>query len=185
MPRLLPRLALVVLLLLASSAVPVGRPEPAGAAPATFRHPGVLVSRAQLDFMRQQVLANAQPHKAAYDAMRASSLASLSYTPHPRAVVECGPSSNPNLGCSDERIDANAAYTHALLWYITRDTRHGQKAIQIMDAWSAVITDHTNHNARLQTGWAGANFSRAAELIKQTTSARPTTARRDMSPADP
>jgi len=37
-----------------------------------------------------------------------------------------------------------------------------------MDAWSAVITDHTNHNARLQTGWAGASFSRAAEIIKHT-----------------
>jgi Alginate lyase len=139
---------------------------PAEAAP--FTHPGVLVSRAQLDTMRSRVLAGTQPQKAAYDAMRASSYASLSYTPHPRAVVECGPSSNPNLGCSDERNDAIAAYTHALIWYVTRDTRYAQKSIAIMDAWSAVITDHTNHNARLQTGWSGASFSRAAELMKHT-----------------
>lgn len=158
---------LVLVLLSAGLVVPVVT-APAPAAPATFRHPGVLVSRAQLDVLRQQALAGTQPRKAAYDAMRASSFASLSYTPHPRAVVECGPSSNPNFGCSDERNDAIAAYTHGLLWYITRDSRHGQKAIQIMDAWSAVITDHTNHNARLQTGWAGASFSRAAELIRHT-----------------
>jgi hypothetical protein len=83
------------------------------AAPATFTHPGVLVSRAQLDTMRTRVNAGTQPQKRAYDAMLASRYASLSYTPHPRAVVECGPVSNPNLGCTDEREDAIAAYTHA------------------------------------------------------------------------
>ena len=61
-----------------------------------------------------------------------------------------------------------AAYTHALRWYLTKDSRYAKKAIQIMDAWSAVITKHTGSNAPLQTGLAGANFSRAAELIKHT-----------------
>ncbi len=153
------RLALVTLLML-SLATPVEA--------AVFVHPGVLVSKSQLDTARTRVNAGQQPWKGAYDSMRASSYASLSRTPKPRAVVECGPSSNPNLGCSDEREDALAAYTQSLLWYITRDDRHAQKAIQIMDAWSAVIKDHTNHNARLQTGWAGSSFARAAEIIKHT-----------------
>lgn len=135
---------------------------------AVFNHPGVLVSRDQLDTARNRVNSGHQPWKSAYDSMRASTYASLSWTPKPRAIVECGPSSNPNKGCSDERNDALAAYTHSLLWYITKDDRHAQKAIQVMDAWSAVITDHTNHNARLQTGWAGASFSRAAEIIRHT-----------------
>lgn len=143
-------------------------PPPAAQAPAAFNHPGVLVSRAQLDKARSRVQAGQQPWKSAYDAMRDSPLASLSRTPAPRAVVECGPSSNPNNGCSEEREDALAAYTQALLWYLTRDDRHARKAIQVLDAWSAVIKDHTNHNARLQTGWAGASFARAAELMKHT-----------------
>ncbi|MGI3201515.1 alginate lyase family protein, partial [Streptomyces sp. GLT-R25] len=41
----------------------------AEAAPATFTHPGVTVSRGQLDFDRQQVNAGAQPWKGAYDQM--------------------------------------------------------------------------------------------------------------------
>jgi hypothetical protein len=98
--------------------------SPAAAAPATFAHPGVLISRAQLDFVRAQVNANAQPWRAAYDQMLASSYASLSRTPRPRAIVECGSYSNPNLGCTDERQDAIAAYTDALIWYITRDSRY-------------------------------------------------------------
>lgn len=140
----------------------------AQAAPATFVHPGVDVSRSQLDFARTEVLAGAQPWKGAYDQMMASSYASLTRTPKPRAVVECGSYSNPNYGCTDEREDAIAAYTDALAWYITKDARYAQKAIEIMDAWSATITSHTNSNAPLQTGWAGSSWPKAAEIIKYT-----------------
>ncbi|MDX3357171.1 alginate lyase family protein [Streptomyces sp. ME01-24h] len=140
----------------------------AAAAPAAFSHPGVLVSRAQLDFVRGKVQAGAQPWKGAFDQMMASPYASQSRTPKPRAVVECGSYSNPNHGCTDEREDAIAAYTNALAWYITRDATYAQKAIQLMDAWSATITDHTNSNAPLQTGWAGSVWPRAAEIIRYT-----------------
>ncbi|MFI5474283.1 alginate lyase family protein [Streptomyces cacaoi] len=140
----------------------------AQAAPTTFAHPGVTVSRAQLDFVRGKVDSAAQPWKGAFDQLLASKYASLSRTPKPRAVVECGSYSNPNYGCTDEREDALAAYTDALAWYITRDERYAKKAIELMDAWSAVVKDHTNSNAPLQTGWAGSSWPRAAEIIKYT-----------------
>ncbi|MGW1726656.1 alginate lyase family protein [Streptomyces sp. NPDC002306] len=142
--------------------------RPAEAAPATFVHPGVTVSRGQLDFARTQVNAGAQPWKGAYDQMLASKYADLNRTPKPRATVECGSYSNPNYGCTDEREDAIAAYTDALVWYITRDDRYAKKSIALMDAWSAVIKDHTNSNAPLQTGWAGSSWTKAAEIIKYT-----------------
>ncbi|WP_427887798.1 alginate lyase family protein [Kribbella sp. GL6] len=135
-------------------------------APATFTHPGVGVSQAQLDFVRAKVQAGAQPWTDAFNQAKSSSYASLSRTPKPRAVVECGPYSNPNYGCTDEREDAIAAYTDALLWYLTRDDRYAQKSIQLMDAWSATIQDHTNSNAPLQTAWAASSWPKAAEIIK-------------------
>ena len=98
--------------------------------------------------------------------MMASKYASLTRTPKPRAIVECGPYSTPNNGCTDEREDALAAYTLSLAWYITRDTRYATKAIQIMDAWSATIRDHTNSNAPLQTAWSASSWPKAAEIIK-------------------
>ncbi|MEU3615157.1 alginate lyase family protein [Streptomyces sp. NPDC006872] len=140
----------------------------AQAAPAAFAHPGVTVSRAQLDFVRGKVDSAAQPWKGAFDQLLASKYANLSRTPKPRAIVECGPYSNPNNGCTDEREDALAAYTDALAWYVTRDERYAKKAIELMDAWSGVIKDHTNSNAPLQTGWAGSSWPRAAEIIKYT-----------------
>ncbi|MER5864384.1 alginate lyase family protein [Kitasatospora sp. NPDC002040] len=138
----------------------------AQAAPAAFAHPGVLVGTGQLDFVRAKVNAGAQPWKAAYDQMHASRYASLTRTAKPRAVVECGSYSNPNYGCTDEREDAIAAYTLALEWYVTRDSRYAEKAIQLMDAWSGTITDHTNSNGPLQTAWAGSVWPRAAEIIR-------------------
>ncbi|MGW0941040.1 alginate lyase family protein [Streptomyces sp. NPDC002623] len=140
----------------------------AQAAPTVFAHPGVTVSRAQLDFVRGKVDSAAQPWKGAFDQLLASKYANLSRTPKPRAIVECGPYSNPNNGCTDEREDALAAYTDALAWYVTRDERYAKKAIELMDAWSGVIKDHTNSNAPLQTGWAGSSWPRAAEIIKYT-----------------
>jgi hypothetical protein len=138
------------------------------AAPAAFKHPGVLVGEDQLDVVRQKVAAGAQPWKGAFDRLRTDRYASLSRTPKPRATVECGSRSNPNNGCSEEREDALAAYADALMWNITRDARYAQKSIALMDAWSATIKQHTNSNAPLQTGWAGAPWARAGELIRYT-----------------
>ncbi|MBO0511738.1 alginate lyase family protein [Streptomyces beijiangensis] len=151
----------------AAKATPEAAPAVA-AAPTAFTHPGVLVSRPQLDFVRGKVQAGAAPWKAAYDQMMASKYASLTRTAAPRATVECGSYSNPNYGCTDEREDAIAAYTLSLAFYITQDAKYAQKAIQIMDAWSAVIKSHTNSNAPLQTGWAGSVWPRAAEIVKYT-----------------
>ncbi|MGQ4416089.1 alginate lyase family protein [Streptomyces sp. SAS_269] len=161
--RRTPLLAVVASLLTGALAAPA-----AHSAPAAFAHPGVTVSQSQLDFARAKVQAGAQPWKGAFDRMAASKYADLNRTPKPRSTVECGSYSNPDNGCTDEREDAIAAYTDALAWYITRDARYARKAIQIMDAWSATITSHTNSNAPLQTGWAGSSWPKAAEIIKYT-----------------
>jgi hypothetical protein len=131
-------------------------------------HPGVLVSRAQLDFVKARVAAQQQPWLNAYNQMLAHSLLSQTRQPLPRATVECGSFSMPNNGCTDERQDALAAYGNALAWYISGDAKYAQKAIQYMNAWAPVIKAHTNSNALLQTGWAGASWPRAAEIIRYT-----------------
>jgi hypothetical protein len=141
-----------------------GGPPAAGA----FRHPGVLLNAGQLAFVRDKIRAGAAPWKAAYDSMAASRWAALTWMPLARDIVECGSGSNPNLGCSDERADAEAAYAHALLWVFTGDEAHAKKAAEILDAWGKVLKNHTNSNARLQAGWAGAVFPLAAEILRAT-----------------
>ena len=137
--------------------------------PGAFRHPGVLLNRAQLDLLKARVAAGTQPTLDAYNRARTDALGSLSYVPHPWQTVECGAYSTPNLGCSDESKDSRAAYTHALLWHITGNTAHAQKSVEIMNAWARTLTGgHTNHNAPLQAAWYGSVWPRAAEIIRYT-----------------
>lgn len=135
---------------------------------AVFVHPGVLLESGGLVGLRQRAASGDEPWATASAEMLASGYASLDYAPRPRRVIECGPFSTPNHGCTDERKDAIAAYTHALAWTVTGDVRHARKSVEIMNAWSASIEDHTNSNARLQAAWAGAVWPRAAEIIRHT-----------------
>ncbi|GGO89429.1 alginate lyase family protein [Wenjunlia tyrosinilytica] len=137
------------------------------AAPA-FKHPGVLVSGRQLNFVRGRVNKGAQPWKNAYRAMRESRYASLAYHPAPSAVVHCPFGEAPGHGCVEERQDALAAYTDALVWSISRDRAYARKAVSIMDAWSDVLKNHTSDNASLQAAWAGSTWARAAEIMRYT-----------------
>ncbi len=132
-----------------------------------FKHPSVLISKSQLDFVKSKISSH-EPWKSEYDKVMKSKFASLSFKPKPWKVVECGPYSHPDNGCSDERDSSISAYTHALIWYYTGNKTHANKAIEIMDAWSRVITGHNNSNSPLQTGWAGAMWPRAGEIIKHT-----------------
>src|SRR5262245_11775749 len=159
----------LILLALPLVVIIMGWRQAAAQAPASFRHPGILVNQAQLDFVKSQVNANVDPWRTAFNAASSSAYASLSYTPHPWQTVECGPSSNPNLGCSDERNDALAAYTQALLWYITGNQAYAQNSVTIMNAWSSTLTGgHINSNAALQAGWTGSVWPEAAEIIRYT-----------------
>lgn len=133
-----------------------------------FVHPGLTNNQAELDFIKQQVKAGAQPWKSAYAKLASDSHASLGYKPSPIASVECGRYSSPNHGCNEERDDAEAAYTQALLWAVGGDAAHAQKAIEIMNAWPPVLKSHSLANATLQTGWAASNWMRAAEIIRHT-----------------
>src|SRR4051812_20643079 len=96
-----------------------------------FYHPGVLVNRAQLDFIKNKIATGAEPWKSAFEPAKASNLGALVYTPSPRAEVVCGPRSKPDLGCKDEQRDSEAAYTQALLWYLSGDKTYAENAIKI------------------------------------------------------
>src|SRR4051812_6712048 len=108
-----------VLLLLAAFGLLASAPAKTDFSAVPFRHPGVLLNKAQLDLIKQRVADGVEPQKSAFAALLASPLAALDYAPSPRATVECGPYSKPDLGCKDERRDATAAYSQAIAWYVT------------------------------------------------------------------
>ncbi|RYZ97487.1 MAG: hypothetical protein EOO68_15250, partial [Moraxellaceae bacterium] len=163
-----------------------------------FAHPGVLLNKAQLDFVKENIASNREPWKSAYAKLLNSGgstktarrnisyrFASLNYHPAPVAVVKCTASYGEKLnyvseGCTEQTDDALAAYTHALMWYYTGQEAHAMKAIEIMDAWSSTLTEilfdqprsaenrQIYENGKLQAGWGAQLFTRSAEIIRHT-----------------
>ncbi len=140
-----------------------------------FKHPGVLNTTAQLDFVKAQIAAGKQPWTMALAAAEADTLTQPTYMPAtPPATIICGShSSGADAAlCKAEQSDSGAAYGNAILWYLTGQEAFAQKAIQIMDTWSATFMSHGTvldplaSNQFLQSGWAGCDWAPAAELIK-------------------
>ena len=141
---------------------------PGYGAPSEWVHPGVMISQSQLDFIKQKVQDGEQPWADAYDALLEDNDIDRPENPSPPAIIECGPYSDPDVGCEDERKDALAAYGNALAWAVGGSKDHAQRAIGIMDAYSSTVKGHENTNAPLQSGWVGSVWARAAELIRHT-----------------
>jgi hypothetical protein len=135
----------------------------------TFQHPGVLVSRNQLDFIKTQVANHVDPIYSAFLSAQSSRYGSLTYTPQgppSGGVIDCGSFSNPDIGCSTEDEDGTAAYTQALLFWITGNTTYAKNAIAILNAYGHNLTGYTNSNGPLQAGWGASKWARAAEIIR-------------------
>lgn len=111
-----------------------------------FVHPGILVSKQQLDFVKGKVAASQSPWKEAYQAASSGFLGNATRLPAAVAEVKCTDSKYlnpantpyyPSVGCESLRDDANAAYTRALLWYYSGKQEYADSAIRIINAWSS------------------------------------------------
>ena len=142
---------------------------PADAEPATIRrftHPGILHSQEEIDFVRGQLAAKAEPWQSAWQGLKAHKWSSLDWRPEAHRDVLRGPSNNPSVGANELMDDSAAAYTHALCWSLTGETDHARKAIEILDAYADTLKTVGHHGARLLVGMAGIRLANAAELIK-------------------
>ncbi|MDA7629701.1 alginate lyase family protein [bacterium] len=131
-----------------------------------FVHPGMLHSKEELEFVKKKRAASEEPWKSAWEKLQASEVASLSYIPEPTAKVVRGARNNPDIGSSAMSDDSSAAYTHALQWSFTGKQAHADKAIEVLNAWSATLESVAGHDARLLIGMDGVKFCNAAELIR-------------------
>ena len=122
----------------------------------SFVHPGMLHTREDLAFMKQQTDTGEQQE----------SQTSLEFQPKPFTHVVRGSYSKPNIGTGALSSSANAAYNHALQWIVTGDKAHANKAIEILNAWSSVLWDFDDNDAKLLAGWTGHTFCNAAEIIR-------------------
>jgi hypothetical protein len=138
------------------------------AADKPFTHPGILHSRAELDFVKAQVATGEEPWKSAWEELRSHGISKLDWKPKPANGVVRGPYNNPDIGGTDLMRDAAASYSHAIQWYVTGQQAHAGKAIEILNAYATTLKSVGGHDAKLLVGMVGINFVNAAEIVRHT-----------------
>ncbi len=138
------------------------------AAEKAFVHPGILHSRAELEFVKARVAEGKEPWKSAWEELRSHGISQLDWRPKPAADVVRGPYNNPDVGGTNLMRDAASAYSHALQWTITGKKAHADKAVEVLNAYASTLKSVGGHDARLLVGMVGINFVSAAELLRHT-----------------
>jgi parallel beta-helix repeat protein len=132
----------------------------------TFVHPGLYQSKEDLAYMKEQILAGKEPWASAFERLKETT--SLDFKPEPFVHVVRGSYGKGSVGGNEFRASATASHQHALMWYVTGDQAHADKAIEIINAWSPVIWDFEGNDAKVLIGWAVHEFCNAAEILRYT-----------------
>lgn len=133
-----------------------------------FVHPGMTQTKADLEFMKKKVTSGEQPWESAFEWL--SGMVSPEFKPKSFTHVVRGSYGGSAVGGSELSSSAGQAYNNALMWYITGNKAHAQKAIEIINAWSGTVWDFEGNDAKLLAGWTGHTFCNAAEILKNTES---------------
>ena len=122
-------------------------------------HPGISHSIADLDRMKAMVEAGVEPWASEYADFSSSSLASCSY------VIK-GDGRTELLALGEFGTDGYAAYYNALMWYITGNECHAQKAVEIFNSWKNLT--RVPNSFALENGRHVWKMCEGAEIIKHT-----------------
>ena len=120
--------------------------------------------------MKAMVEQGREPWKSAWARLQAAPVAKLTWNPHAVAVLEVA---SGGAAGTNQQDDAGAVQFHAIQWYVTGNEAHAKKAVEILNAWSAVLKTMGGSNARLQCGITGFKFCNGAEILKHTYSGWP------------
>lgn len=128
-----------------------------------FVHPGILLGQSDLDFVRARLAAREEPWTSALAAMRTGEFTQLGYQPKIIPVID--PHAN-SVGYLMK--DAAAAYGHAVLWCLTGERAHADKAIEILDYNAATLKEIAvgrSDQGKITAGFTAGKYAGAAELI--------------------
>lgn len=128
-------------------------------------HPGLLQSREDFARIKAGIANKWEPMYAGY----------LLFKDHPQSQFDYqlqGPMTmvgrNPTVGQAIYDADANAAYQNAIMWAVTGERRHAEKAIEIINAWCSTLKSITGRDAVLMAGLGPFKMLNAAEVIRYT-----------------
>ena len=145
-------------------------------------HPGLSHKESDLMRMRYMVEAGIDPWLTSFQNMAADSKASYDYEVRGDASMTTVTQDGLNYGAFSS--DSRAAYLQAIMWAVTGDDRHAEKAVEIFNAWSN-LTEFTGGGTEslnagrviwmmvegaeiiksLYNGWAEADITKFGEML--------------------
>ncbi len=140
---------------------------PVVASSAGFVHPGMLHN--EDDFLRMRNHLGREPWKSGWERLITNRHCSLEWKPAAVEVVIRGTAPWLKEPQNYGRLfhDAAAAYACALRWKVSGDRAYAEKAIEILNAWSAVLKRVTgSSDAALAAGLQGYQFANAGEIMR-------------------
>ncbi|MFE7270298.1 alginate lyase family protein [Streptomyces sp. NPDC057623] len=130
-----------------------------------FTHPGLLHTADDLARMKAAVAAQESPIHDGYLAFAAHARSKSTYAVQNTGQITSwgrGPTNFQNQAVADSA----AAYQNALMWCVTGERAHADKARDILNAWSAPLTMVTGADGPLGAGLQVFKFVNAAELLR-------------------
>ena len=139
-----------------------------------FKHPGIGLTKAILENMRTQVLAQKEPWNAHFNAMLLSSAASKTATSSNRSSAD--PTKPANYAFNSKAVnslfiaDGQKAYTQALLYLVTGDETYRGNALRILRIWAQMDPAQYAYfdDAHIHTGVPMYRMVSAAEILRYT-----------------
>ena len=164
------------MLLLSAALLASALLAPATGAPAAFAHPGVVVGAADLAAARARLAAGAEPTASFVAAAAALPQGKATYVaagPPANGTISCGYYDKPDIGCSAQMGDVDAAYTQALLFALGGAAELAAASRAILALYWTGLKRYTNNtegtccgNEALQAAWVGTKLARTGELLR-------------------
>jgi len=120
------------------------------------------MNQADLDFMKEQVLAGNEPWKGAFERLKAS--IQLDIEPPTTNFIRGGWGEVGGGGALLR--NAYTFYDCALVWYITRDEQYVRKALEIIENLSGRMWFFEENDAKLAGGTAAHPLCAGAEILR-------------------
>lgn len=141
----------------------------ASATDSAFQHPSIMSNQVGLNGLKSRVKSDPAA-KLGYAQLKQSKYAALSRPHTPYAIVHTVASAG-NKYETAFRGDAQAAHATALMWVISGDKKYRDKAIAILDDWSAKFEKldsdkSSSHQVWLEAAWAVPIWIAAADIIR-------------------
>jgi len=131
-----------------------------------FKHPGMYQSAEDLEYMCEMIQKGVEPWKTAYENLQRQT--SLDAKANAVAYISVGSYGANSIGGNEYSQGGTNAHNHALMWYITKDRRYADKAIEILDAWALTLRGFDGNDAKLKVALGGSTYMNAAEIIRHT-----------------